>query len=63
MDDWVHAYRHELDADGVDPDSLLEETKRLADGSRARALQLFERFLHEIAGLDASHDDADRQAG
>jgi Mn-dependent DtxR family transcriptional regulator len=47
----------------VDPDTLLEETKRLADESRARALQLFERFLHEIAGLDASHADADRQVG
>ena len=23
MDDWVHVYRHELDADGVDPDALL----------------------------------------
>jgi GMP synthase-like glutamine amidotransferase len=66
MDDWVREYRHELDADGVDPDALLEETKRLADESRARALQLFERFLHEIAGLDTSHDagaDGDRQVG
>ena len=52
MDDWVRAYRHELDADGVDPDALLEETKRLADESRARALQLFERFLHDVAQLD-----------
>jgi GMP synthase-like glutamine amidotransferase len=60
MDDWVREYRHELDADGVDPDALLEETKRLADESRARALQLFERYLHEIARLDA---DEDRQVG
>ena len=54
MDDWVRAYRHELDADGVDPDALLEETKRLADESRARALQLFERYLHDVAQLDVS---------
>ena len=30
MDDWVRVYRHELDAEGVDPDALLEETKRRA---------------------------------
>jgi GMP synthase-like glutamine amidotransferase len=60
MDDWVREYRHELDGDGVDPDSLLEETKRRATESRARALQLFERYLHEIARLDA---DDDRQVG
>ena len=64
MDDWVREYRHELDADGVDPDALLEETKRLADESRARALQLFERFLHDVAQLDVPHtDDADQQVG
>jgi GMP synthase-like glutamine amidotransferase len=67
MDDWVREYRHELDADGVDPDALLEETKRLAHESRARALQLFERYLHDIARLDAPHADADadgdRQVG
>jgi GMP synthase-like glutamine amidotransferase len=55
MDDWVRVYRHELDADGVDPDALLEETKRLAAESRDRAMQLFERYLHEVAGIDAPH--------
>jgi GMP synthase-like glutamine amidotransferase len=64
MDDWVVAYRHELDGDGVDPDALLAETKRLEDDSRARAMQLFERFLHEDARLDAPDtDDANRQVG
>jgi GMP synthase-like glutamine amidotransferase len=58
MDDWVRVYRHELDGDGVDPDALLAETKRLADESRARAMQLFERFLHEVAGVDAPHTAA-----
>jgi hypothetical protein len=51
MDDWVRAYRHELDGDGVDPDELLEETKRRADESRRNAWQLFERFLRDVAGL------------
>jgi GMP synthase-like glutamine amidotransferase len=69
MDDWVREYRHELDGDGVDPDSLLEETKRRAPDSRRMALQLFERFLSDVAGLRAENveEDAatgsDRQAG
>lgn len=60
MDDWVRVYRHELDGDGVDPDALLEETKQLADESRSRAMQLFERYLHDVARLDAG---GDRQVG
>jgi GMP synthase-like glutamine amidotransferase len=64
MDDWVRAYRHELDGDGVEPDALLAETKQIADESRARAFQLFERFLHEVAGIDAHHEaDRDERAG
>lgn len=64
MDDWVRVYRHELDGDGVDPDALLAETKRIAGESRARAFQLFEHFLHEVAGIDAPHDaDLDERAG
>ena len=64
MDDWVRVYRHELDGDGVDPDALLAETHRLAGESRARAFQLFERFLHEVAGIDAPHEaDLDERAG
>jgi GMP synthase-like glutamine amidotransferase len=54
MDDWVRVYRHELDADGVDPDALLEETHRLADASRANAMQLFERFLGDVARLGSA---------
>jgi GMP synthase-like glutamine amidotransferase len=57
MDDWVREYRHELDAEGVDPDALLEETHRRASASRDHALQLFDRFLRDVAratpaGLD-----------
>lgn len=51
MGDWVRAYRHELDADGVDPDALLEETKRRGPESRRIALQLLERYLSDVAGL------------
>lgn len=50
MDEWVRTYRHELDAEGVDPDALLEETKRRASRSRRLAWQLFERFLERVAG-------------
>ncbi|HEY4914192.1 MAG TPA: type 1 glutamine amidotransferase [Candidatus Dormibacteraeota bacterium] len=49
MDSWVRAYRHELDGDGVDPDALLEETKRLAPGVRRTAIRLFDRFLENVA--------------
>jgi GMP synthase-like glutamine amidotransferase len=69
MDDWVRAYRHELDGDGVDPDELLAETKRLADESRRNAWQLFERFLRDVAGLSAegavsgTESPSDRRTG
>jgi GMP synthase-like glutamine amidotransferase len=69
MDDWVREYRHELDGDGVDPDSLLEETNRRATESRRMAWQLFERFLTDVAGLrseesrEGAEPQSDRQAG
>jgi GMP synthase-like glutamine amidotransferase len=69
MDDWVREYRHELDADGVDPDALLEETKRRATESRRMAWQLLERYLSDVAGVrsGASEEGAtpgsDRRAG
>jgi GMP synthase-like glutamine amidotransferase len=53
MDDWVRVYRYELDADGVDPDALLEETKRRAPQSRQMSRQLLERFLSDIAQLSS----------
>jgi GMP synthase-like glutamine amidotransferase len=49
MDDWIRVYRHELDADGVDPDELMEETHRRIDDSNRMARQLFERFLERVA--------------
>jgi GMP synthase-like glutamine amidotransferase len=65
MDDWVRVYRHELDADGVDPDALLEETLRRAPESRRMSWQLLERFLSDVARLstEAVPDGAtDRRA-
>ena len=51
MDDWVKAYRHELDGDGVDPDALLEETHRIAPEVRKRSEKLFNHFLTDVAKL------------
>jgi GMP synthase-like glutamine amidotransferase len=65
MDDWVREYRHELDADGVDPDALLEETKRRASESKRMAWQLFERYLSDVAAPSekAAKSESDRRAG
>jgi len=51
MDDWVRAYRHELDGEGVDPDGLLEETERRAPESRRTAWRLLDGWLERVAGL------------
>ena len=53
MDDWVRVYRHELDADGVDPDALLEETNRRAAESRRFSWQLLETYFDDVARLSA----------
>jgi GMP synthase-like glutamine amidotransferase len=50
MDAWVRAYRHELDDEGVDPDALLEETRRRAEESRRTSWQLLERYFDRVAG-------------
>ena len=54
MDDWVTAYRHELDDEGVDPDALLVETERRAKESRRTSWQLLERYLDDVARLRSS---------
>jgi GMP synthase-like glutamine amidotransferase len=51
MDEWVRAYRHELDAEGVDPDALLEETNRRAQESKRTSWRLLEGYLDNVAGL------------
>jgi GMP synthase-like glutamine amidotransferase len=53
MDDWVRAYRHELDDEGVDPDGLLAETERRAEESRRTSWQLLEHYLDRIARLSS----------
>jgi len=52
MDEWVHAYRHELDAEGVDPDALLEETNRRAQEAKRTSWQLFGRYFDRVARLN-----------
>lgn len=56
MDDWVRVYRHELDADGVDPDALMEESHRQLPESNRMARQLLERYLRDVAGLSTTGD-------
>ena len=51
MDNWVRAYRHELDAEGVDPDALLEETRQRAPQARKTTERLLNNFLDAIAHL------------
>jgi GMP synthase-like glutamine amidotransferase len=51
MDDWVRAYRHELDAEGVDPDAILADTAANAERNTAAGWQLLERFFDVVAGL------------
>ena len=51
MDAWVGTYRHELDAEGVDPDALLEETRRRAATARANAERLLNGYLENVAGI------------
>ena len=63
MDDWVRVYRHELDADGMDPDGLLDETKRIAVQARRNAWQLLERFLHDVAKAAPEHEGAGGAGG
>ena len=64
MGDWVRVYRHELDADGVDPDALLDETKRRAPESRRMSLQLLERYLSDVARLSSSAEaDPEHEGG
>jgi GMP synthase (glutamine-hydrolysing) len=48
MDDWVRVYRHELDAEGVDPDRLLEETHERWDATRASARRLLDGWLDRV---------------
>jgi GMP synthase-like glutamine amidotransferase len=50
MAEWVRVYPHELAAQGVDPQGLLEETRRRAEESRQSTWRLLNRFRDRIAG-------------
>ena len=45
----MRVYRHELDADGVDPDALLAETEERAAETRTTAWRLFDHFVERTA--------------
>ncbi|MDQ6721474.1 MAG: aminotransferase [Candidatus Dormibacteraeota bacterium] len=49
MDDWVRAYPHELEAEGVDPQGLLDETRRRAAQSRQTTWLLLNSFRDRVA--------------
>ena len=49
MEEWVRAYPHELEAEGVDPQGLLEETRRRAADARRVTWRLLDRFRDVIA--------------
>jgi GMP synthase-like glutamine amidotransferase len=51
MEDWVRVYRHELDADGVDPDALLAETYEREESARALSRRLLDAFRKRVARL------------
>jgi GMP synthase-like glutamine amidotransferase len=53
MEDWVRIYRHELDADGVDPDALLAETYDRAAAARVSSRRLLDTYLEWVAKLGA----------
>jgi GMP synthase (glutamine-hydrolysing) len=49
MAEWVRAYPHELEAEGVDPQGLLDETRRRAAKSKQVTWRLLNRFRDDIA--------------
>ena len=49
MDEWVRAYPHELEAEGVDPQGLLDETRRRAAQARQTTWRLLNSFRDRVA--------------
>ena len=49
MDEWVRVYPHELRAEGVDPQGLLDETRRRASEAKRTTWRLLDRFRDEVA--------------
>jgi GMP synthase (glutamine-hydrolysing) len=49
MDEWVRAYPHELEAEGVDPQGLLAETRQRAAQARGTTWRLLNAFRDRVA--------------
>jgi GMP synthase-like glutamine amidotransferase len=49
MDEWVRAYPHELEAEGVDPQGLLAETRRRAAQAKQATWRLLDAFRDRVA--------------
>ena len=52
MDDWVRAYPHELEAEGVDPQGLLAETRQRAAQAKQTTWRLLDAFRDRVALKD-----------
>ena len=49
MDEWVRAYPHELEAEGVDPQGLLTETRQLEAQARQMTWRLLDAYRDRVA--------------
>jgi GMP synthase-like glutamine amidotransferase len=49
MDEWVRAYPHELEAEGVDPQGLLAETRQRAAQAKQATWRLLDAFRDRVA--------------
>jgi GMP synthase-like glutamine amidotransferase len=49
MDEWVRAYPHELEAEGVDPQGLLAETRQRAAQAKQTTWRLLDAFRDRVA--------------
>jgi GMP synthase (glutamine-hydrolysing) len=49
MDEWVRAYPHELEAEGVDPQGLLNETRQRAAEAKQTTWRLLNAFRDRVA--------------
>lgn len=51
MEKWVEVYLHELEEHNVDPDELMDETRRIANEARSVSESLLEGFFNNVAKL------------
>jgi len=58
MDEWVRAYPHELEAEGVDPQGLLAETRRRAAEAKQTTWRLLNAFRDRVALGSSSKERA-----